>query len=537
MLHVLDLHRIITMAPSLITLRGGQLRNLHLLGLRCGLARASPEGFVQSRLLRPQIMKHLYSTRIHTTHLRNPTHRAIIVGASSCSSTGATRSAIVSPSFASQSGNDSIRTSLALVAAATLSLNCAYNDNSEYASNTNGIDEKDSAWRFRSVLCSYKTTSCEAQSSKETQDHDQKISNSIDDEENSGEDPYVNLPEQDEPTSCTICLINRQGPCRPFWRKFEKCMKDNSNSSSDDDENDKDESPSMSARCDKYMLPWITCIQQHRNRYTLISNAFFSEEMIDPVEKAVEDNERVLLDASKDGFDIASIVQVAAEWGQYKNPNGDESGSSKLYQKKEESRNDSAEEVEDVTLVEGVVRINLWQHVKGDADGSVPSTRPIEVAFVRDQDGNLLGYEQFFDFKKSIKGASSDDSNEKEGYAKECSDNGDIETTNDPAQSAAAASRYATIGVCNFHVNPKSTKSIQIFALYRDQIVEETSQDVDKEIVKDASETPNAVADGESSATQKKQTLYYSTMIDMNDVPMQQAVEERTTTRQEKEAS
>ena len=33
-------------------------------------------------------------------------------------------------------------------------------------------------------------------------------------------------PANDEPTSCSICNINRQGPCRRQWLKFERCMKE-----------------------------------------------------------------------------------------------------------------------------------------------------------------------------------------------------------------------------------------------------------------------------------------------------------------------
>lgn len=35
-------------------------------------------------------------------------------------------------------------------------------------------------------------------------------------------------PSTDEETSCSICLINRQGPCRKYWLKFERCMKEHS---------------------------------------------------------------------------------------------------------------------------------------------------------------------------------------------------------------------------------------------------------------------------------------------------------------------
>ena len=42
------------------------------------------------------------------------------------------------------------------------------------------------------------------------------------------EDDDEDDPSNDEETSCSICLINRQGPCRQYWLKFERCMKEHS---------------------------------------------------------------------------------------------------------------------------------------------------------------------------------------------------------------------------------------------------------------------------------------------------------------------
>mmetsp|Transcript_31591 Transcript_31591/g.60320 ORF Transcript_31591/g.60320 Transcript_31591/m.60320 type:complete len:257 (+) Transcript_31591:104-874(+) len=61
-------------------------------------------------------------------------------------------------------------------------------------------------------------------------------------------------PSKDEDTSCSICLINRQGPCRKYWLKFERCMKEHGAekekdqrqqqraAAEEDDEDDKKES-------------------------------------------------------------------------------------------------------------------------------------------------------------------------------------------------------------------------------------------------------------------------------------------------------
>lgn len=284
------------------------------------------------------------------------------------------------------------------------------------------------------------------QSSKE----EETAENEPEEEEKAENEPdvYDNLPEEDESTTCTICLINRQGPCRPVWRKFERCMKDNT-PKDDQDGEAKSDTPSMSEQCDIYMLPWITCIQGFRNRYTLIANDFFQHEMIGEVEKAINEDEKVLLD----NIAISSIVQVGSEWNEVDKTQGKELADD-----------------EDAILVEGIAKINLW-------DGK--SLRPIEIAFVKDQDGTLLGYEQFFDFKKSIKGN-------------------------------ALGEQSSKVGACNFHVNPSTTKSIQIFALYRDQ--EELS------IIEEDTKSPNAEI---AKPKERKQALFYSNLVDMKNVPVQ----------------
>lgn len=281
-------------------------------------------------------------------------------------------------------------------------------------------------------------------------------------------DPYDDLPEEDEPTTCTICLINRQGPCRPTWRKFEKCMKDNSSAEAEGkDKLNQNEDSSLGEKCDKYMLPWITCIQKFRNRYTLISNNFFQNEMIAEIENGIDEEEKILLD----NFDVKSIVQIGNDW----------------------SKADPLQEImddDDVPLVEGVVSINLW-----DANQS----RPIEIAFVKDQDGTLLGYEQFFDFKKQLNGKVAEDLDENIGK----------------------------VGGCIFHANPATTKSIQIFALYRNRETGESDANSNDDVVvhDHASDTDsNRKSRDESKETRPaggKQALFYSKLLTMEEIPIQ----------------
>uniref|UniRef100_A0A7S3VDS3 GCK domain-containing protein n=1 Tax=Chaetoceros debilis TaxID=122233 RepID=A0A7S3VDS3_9STRA len=350
------------------------------------------------------------------------------------------------------------------------------------------------------------------------------------DEAKSEEQPDVDVDvdvDEDEPTTCTICLINRQGPCRPYWRKFERCMKENSAKDDDDGDGNGDgdgnkegkessESSSMSEKCDVYMLPWIKCIQQFRNRYTSISNAYFQKEMIDKVEDTFEVDERVLLDIK----DVSTIVEIGSDWK--KVVAGNSSSDNDIEEQKDKHVN-----VDDV-LVEGVARINLW-----DPEGE----RQVELAYIKDQDGLLLGYDQFSYLKKN-----SGDENENDN------DNDNDDGDNSEPQSKGVIGK---VGECNFHVNPETTKSIQIFALYRSTVegsdipkasvegnsdipkasVEEDSDipkasvedsDIQKASVED-NDIPNTEAPAEASTSNK--VMFYSSLIPMDKVKVQDIVE------------
>jgi hypothetical protein len=97
-------------------------------------------------------------------------------------------------------------------------------------------------------------------------------------EELQDDDPYDNLPTDDEPTHCSICKTYRQGPCRPYWRKVEACTKENESvkPNNDDDDDTKDEKDDESFEvaddrpCIKYIMPWIDCASSFRNLYNLI---------------------------------------------------------------------------------------------------------------------------------------------------------------------------------------------------------------------------------------------------------------------------
>jgi hypothetical protein len=71
-------------------------------------------------------------------------------------------------------------------------------------------------------------------------------------------DSYDNLPDDDEETDCFLCRTHRQGPCRPQWRKFEHCVKDQSGSKDN-------------GSCDKYVKPFEECWKENAELYVLIA--------------------------------------------------------------------------------------------------------------------------------------------------------------------------------------------------------------------------------------------------------------------------
>lgn len=225
-------------------------------------------------------------------------------------------------------------------------------------------------------------------------------------------------------------------------------------------------------------------------RYTNISNAYFKKEMIDEVEKTFGVDERVLLDIS----DVSTIVEIGSEWKKFAAGSYDtealsagETETPKVTSTNEIEQNDKNTDADDV-LVEGVARINLW-----DSDGK----RQVELAYIKDQDGLLLGYDQFSHLKKNS--GDEDDKREK---------NGNATTSKKESVEPQSKSLIGKVGECNFHVNPQTTKYIQIFALYRSPLED--------------SDITNSKAPAEASPSNK--VMFYSSLIPMEKVKIQDNV-------------
>ena len=291
-------------------------------------------------------------------------------------------------------------------------------------------------------------------------------------------------------------------------------------------------------------MPWITCIQSHRNTYTLISNKFFGDEFVDVVEKGIAEQDKVCLgDSGGDGSSSSSSI----DWKQFVEFQTD----GWLDDETEEAKSEEPVVVAtgedgdaDATLVEGVARINLW-----DSDG----TRRIDLAYVRDQDWLLLGHERFTTSKAVMDDETSDggggedggdgtEETTKEGTTTTGDDNKIEEensnTNNDGTNNNKSDSIRSkiTVGHCSFHVSPGSTKAIQIFALYgsKDKSDEfgSSEDDVDQkkismEKVKET-DSGTVVKDDTNSRSRGTQTLYYSGLIPLDDLKPPSRIKEQS---------
>eukprot|EP00555_Chaetoceros_dichaeta_P013599 CAMPEP_0198260370 /NCGR_PEP_ID=MMETSP1447-20131203/9365_1 /TAXON_ID=420782 /ORGANISM="Chaetoceros dichaeta, Strain CCMP1751" /LENGTH=521 /DNA_ID=CAMNT_0043948017 /DNA_START=130 /DNA_END=1695 /DNA_ORIENTATION=+ len=456
-----------------------------------------------NRLVQPRCGSSVFSPRwFHTPTTAAAASLSSFVSSSSSSSSAAALASVshLRSTKSSSSSNPSTnwQTNLLLVGGAGSLLA------SSYGTNNNSNTEQSSVSRCDD-------TEAEPTTTKSTPTMESPTSNDTTDDDDVDDD-------EDE-THCTICLINRQGPCRLPWRKFERCMKDHSKQNADD--TDDTSSPisaasTMGEKCDGHMMPWITCIQSHRNTYTLISNKFFQDEFVDLVEGGIAEQDKVCLggggsDGSSSSIDWKQFVEFQTDgWLD----ETEEPGSNPLVVAAA-----AKEEDPDALLVEGVARINLW-----DGDG----TRRVDLAYVRDQDGLLLGHERFtnraFEDETSGggEGGGDDDGN--------TNDDG----TNNKSDSIRAK---PTVGHCSFHVSPGSTTAIQIFAIYgskhksdeygSNEGVNDTNPPVEEE-TKTNTDSGTIIKEEEKDKKRGTQTLYYSGLIPLGDLKPPSRIKEQS---------
>lgn len=115
------------------------------------------------------------------------------------------------------------------------------------------------------------------------------------------------------------------------------------------------------------------CVQQHRNAYSLISNAFYQADYIDPLELLIPESRRLAFTkAASNNKDIINFHGVEVDlrnWIEHVEAEQDESGTS------------PSGEGNDPHLINAYAKFRR-----------LPS---IEVAYVKDQNGKILGFDSF----------------------------------------------------------------------------------------------------------------------------------------------
>ena len=267
------------------------------------------------------------------------------------------------------------------------------------------------------------STLCVAKCEEEEQPQELQNDNDDDDDDDFvEEDPYDNLPPEDEPTHCSICLTYRQGPCRPYWRKVERCTKDHefkkeeqevedaqqgvvtsgnkedAKGTQDEEEEDQQEPP-----CLKYMLPWIDCASSYRNLYSLIElDTNYTAGIIDLEKEAAME------------LCWAPSAEPAIDWTPWQSYVA-ENPSWKLPKRAVTKKNHGKEST----------NISLWKTLDVNTDpelvdvlAMVPTKQGegiIECAYALDQEGNVLGFSYGTKPSEAAKQAEEDASLTRDG--------------------------------------------------------------------------------------------------------------------------
>ena len=258
-------------------------------------------------------------------------------------------------------------------------------------------------------------------------------------EEDEDDDPYANLPEEDEPTDCSMCNTFRQGPCRTTWRKLERCFKDH------------EEEQNGAQKCMRYFLPHQKCLMNYTNLYSLVRLTNL-QEYIDETEKTLPTNQRREMDELPD-IDWSLWEQFIQDVGPHFTQ-----GLSTSVSKDTPLWKRFPPDTEPVVLTFST------QIPRQDKAGLV-----LRFAYVVDQDGMVLGVESNEIYRKL--------KDQAEGRVREQSstDNEDTETPGPHVN-------------LEFHVVPSITQNIQVKAMYAmDPTMPELADDGKDDLLKESS--------------------------------------------------
>ena len=139
---------------------------------------------------------------------------------------------------------------------------------------------------------------------------------------------------------------------------------------------------------DQVILPWIGCVQAHRNTYGLITNAFYQEDYVNLLEDAIPAERQTSLapreeapeEEEGDGA-IAAFQGAEIDLGSLRERAEAAADGGAAAMAAEDGR-----AVGEPHLVNGHAKFRLADPHRG---------RPLEVAYVKDQRWRLLGFDSF----------------------------------------------------------------------------------------------------------------------------------------------
>lgn len=314
--------------------------------------------------------------------------------------------------------------------------------------------EDDQFWRLkRSAIVP--ATLCE--DSKKTKQKDKD--NHTDDDDD--DDPYANLPEEDEPTDCSMCNTFRQGPCRPQWRKLEHCLKDSENKEG-----------GAAEHCMRYFTPHQTCLMEYMNLYLLIGHEM-KQEIVQDAELAFSKPEERRSIAMPD-IDWSVLFSFLAEPEQLQKQQkletiSSSSSSSSKKKKKGATKDDAQTEI-----------MPLWKRFPENTEPlllnlevALPDIDEttnfiLKVAYVLDQDGKVLGF-SYNDHYGDLFQESKQQQQQEEGKAGETTKGNDGGSKEEVKESSTK--KYDPFVKVNFVLLPGITKTIQLKAYYSENPV------------------------------------------------------------------
>jgi hypothetical protein len=298
---------------------------------------------------------------------------------------------------------------------------------SQRAANTNG-----SYWRMGFAITSLAGSALFMLESNFAFCQEDTAETPTDEEADDEDDPYENLPLEDEETGCSMCNTFRKGPCRPYWRKLERCFKDN----------EKEED--TATKCRRYFIPHHSCLMKYTNLYQLIP-LDLKQDLVREAELSISENERKTWDPP---VDWSVWVQFASEAGlSFKETvrSTDESGLLPLWKRLPDSK-------EPVLLSQSAALPKV-----DEESGLI-----LKIAYALDQDGFVLGLmynNEYWTLVEKATGAESSGKDHVETAA-------DADTPSDPTSSTTGETTESHQFELEFFVLPGEVKTVRICGLY-----------------------------------------------------------------------